>query len=249
MHTRLDFLIIGAQKCGTTALAHFLQQHPQIFLPESKELHFFDFDKYWKKINGSDNYARYHRHFNLASQEQRWGEATPNYLFWQPALSRIHAYNSKIKLICLLRNPIERAYSQWVMECQREKEKLSFSDLIRQEIQTIKITHIQDRVRSYVSRGLYAQQLKRLFHLFSYQQTFIIKSDDLRQQHQSTMSSIFDFLEVSNQIDIPAEIIFSNSYPQMRDEDIRFLQNIYADDIRELEHMLNWDCSTWLQNP
>lgn len=108
-----NFLIIGGQKCGTTALHHFLSSHPDITPAKIKEVHFFDQDAHFAKGT-----LWYHLHFPRIDPTHRHTlkfEATPHYLSDPSVPQRIHQYNHQLKLIVLLRNPVERAYSAWNM--------------------------------------------------------------------------------------------------------------------------------------
>src|SRR5947209_17259838 len=97
---RLDFIVPGAQKSGTTALHYFLKKHPQIALPDRQEMHFFDDEEIFSR---PVDYELLHRHFHAAARSTVIGEVTPSYLYWKPALERIENYNPQIKLIILLR--------------------------------------------------------------------------------------------------------------------------------------------------
>lgn len=125
---KVNFIIAGTQKGGTTALSAFLNQHPQISFAQVKEVHFFDTDYLFKAP--PPPYHIYHRHFKNKSG-CIFGEATPIYMYWNPAIKRIKDYNPDMKLIFILRNPIERAYSHYIMEYKRDAETLSFSEAIR----------------------------------------------------------------------------------------------------------------------
>src|ERR1700724_3620674 len=92
---RLDFIVPGAQKSGTTALRHFLSKHPHIALPDREELHFFDDEKIFAQ---PADYELLHRHFGPILSSTIVGELTPSYLYWKPAIERIRAYNRDIKL-------------------------------------------------------------------------------------------------------------------------------------------------------
>src|SRR4029077_12565345 len=100
---KLDFLVAGAQKSGTTALNYYLKRHPRIALPIKKELHFFDNDALF--TGETVSYEALHTMFRPARPDSIAGENTPNYLYWPPALQRVREYNPSIKLIVLLRNP------------------------------------------------------------------------------------------------------------------------------------------------
>ena len=103
---RLDFIVPGVQKSGTTALHHFLSKHPQIALPDRQELHFFDDEEIFSR---PIDYQTLHRRFSPVASSAIAGEVTPSYLYWKPAFERIHSYNLQIKLVILLRSPIDRA--------------------------------------------------------------------------------------------------------------------------------------------
>src|SRR5687768_5412221 len=109
---RLNFLVMGAQKSGTTALAYFLMQHPEIYMPPDKEVHFFDNDRLFRGRSAVD-YRAYHNALNVPPGARMVGEATPIYMYWKPAPKRIKQYNPVTKMIFILRNPIDRAYSHY----------------------------------------------------------------------------------------------------------------------------------------
>ncbi len=125
----VDFVVAGAQKCGTRALGHFLSQNLEIGLSLENRIepHFFD----WilKKVvpdNATKIYNYYHGMFSPRALSLVTGDITPNYLYCTEALARIRAYNPAMKVIVLLRNPIDRAYSQWVMQVEMGKEIRAF---------------------------------------------------------------------------------------------------------------------------
>src|SRR5437773_10824825 len=121
---KLDFLVLGAQKSGTTALNYYLRRHPRIALPVKKELHFFDNDELF--AGGNVLYEPLYEMFRPARPGSIAGENTPIYLYWRPALPRIRNYNPEMKFIVILRNPIERAFSQWNMQRSRGNELFDF---------------------------------------------------------------------------------------------------------------------------
>src|SRR2546423_13513556 len=111
-----DFLIIGGQKCGTTSLYYYLIEHPNIAPAVRKQMHFFDnrFKKGfgWYKSNFPTIFSKWYKTF-LHKQKFVSGEATPYYLFHPLAASRVHQFLPDVKLIVLLRNPVNRAYSHY----------------------------------------------------------------------------------------------------------------------------------------
>ena len=96
---KLDFIVIGAQKSGTTSLHEYLSRHPEIGVGTKKELHYFDKDKYFKK---GINYSDYHEFFDFKEGKKVYGETTPSYIYKEKFIDRIKEYNPDIKLIVLL---------------------------------------------------------------------------------------------------------------------------------------------------
>src|SRR5438132_10612532 len=171
---RLDFIVAGAQKSGTTALQFFLRKHPQIALPDRQEMHFFDDEEIFSR---QVDYELLHRHFppigrstflRFATARQGIaGEITPSYLYWKPAMERIRNYNPGIKLIILLRNPIDRAFAHWNMQRFKDRESLDFLDALKEESRRIaRPLTIDARRFAYVDRGFYSEQLERVFQFF-----------------------------------------------------------------------------------
>src|ERR1700716_3249222 len=189
---RLDFIIAGAQKSGTTALHYFLSKHPEIALPDKQELHFFDDEE---RFAGEANYNALHGSFHL---KRRWsiaGECTPIYVYWKPAIERIWKYNPEIKLLVLLRNPIERAFAHWNMQRFKGREPLDFLEAVKEEkIRIAGAPPIEARRFAYVDRGLYAQQLERFFQFFPREQVKVMKFEDFQTHQRETLDLIFSFL-------------------------------------------------------
>src|SRR5437016_13541773 len=133
---RLNFIVPGAQKSGTTALHYFLRKHPQIALPDRQETHFFDDEEIFSQQ--PVDYELLHRHFRVRAfrgvgSKPEAGEVTPSYLYWKPAMERIRNYNRQIKLVILLRNPIDRAFAHWNMQRFKDREPLGFLDALKEE--------------------------------------------------------------------------------------------------------------------
>src|SRR5690242_9983812 len=161
---RGNFLIAGVQKGGTTALFDYLGDYPDIALSDEKELPFFDDDdRDWR----TPDYAAFHAHFPDPAGRP-CGEATPIYSYWPGSLERVAAYNPHMKLILVLRDPVQRAWSHWRMEYARGAETMAFGWCIREGRQRLFQAEPWGHHRefSYVERGFYAEQIERAFELF-----------------------------------------------------------------------------------
>ncbi|MBX7245317.1 MAG: sulfotransferase domain-containing protein [Candidatus Sumerlaeaceae bacterium] len=243
---KVDFLICGTQKGGTSALDTYLREHPEVCMADRKEVHFFDNDS--RFTGGEPNYFRYHAYFSPRSSHKILGEATPVYMYWRDAPARIHAYNPSMKLIVLLRNPIERAYSHWNMERARRRDPLAFWEALQNEKERCarSLPH-QNHFFSYMDRGFYTIQLQRLWQFFPKEQVLILKSEDLRQKPQDILERVCDFLGVSSLPNPAPRSIHSIRYAApMTEREREYLRKVFEQEIRELEQLLGWDCSNWL---
>ena len=242
----LDFFIVGVQKGGTTALGHFLRNHPEVGMSHKKELHFFDNEKFFSK-NYKKNYNKLHKNFDFNSNKKVYGEKTPIYMYWDQCIERIWKYNNEAKLIAILRNPIDRAFSHWNMEIDRKKETADFKSCIKYELDRIKEgSYIQHRVRSYVDRGFYYNQITRIYRYFKKDQVLFIKYEDFKNSQELSLVKIFDFLKINNKIKIKfAEVHKRKYHSKISKSEKNLLYEIYKDDITKTEKILDWDCSDW----
>jgi hypothetical protein len=213
----LDFMIVGAQKAGTTALAHFLDQHPAIAMSNRKEVHLFDAPTYSHTWSVEDINQRYQAHFTPAAEACQLGEATPVYLFFQEIAAELHRYKPDLKLIIMLRDPVERVLSHYSMELSRGNERLPLWlallaepwRLYRNPGRQVGAAH---RLHSYLARGCYASQIANLRRYFPDQQLLIIDNSELKSNHAAVMRRVFEFLGVDSSITIPPADIFSGNY-------------------------------------
>lgn len=202
MQCQIDFIIIGAQKCGTTSLYNYLIQHPQIVPAITKEVHFFDlnFDK------GIDWYQAHFHPFDRQNNLTR-GEASPYYIFHPLVAERIHQILPKVKIIVLLRNPVERAISHYYHEVRLGVEKMGIEEALASEPtrllgETEKIIadgnyySFNHQHYTYLSRGIYIDQLKTWMNIFPQEQIHIIKSEDLYNQPHLILQQVFNFLNL-----------------------------------------------------
>lgn len=202
-----DFLIIGAQKCGTTFLYQLLVQHPRVKPAFVKEVHYFDLN-----FEKGDNW--YRSHFPLQMRNNRTyitGEASPYYLFHPHAAKRASKVVPDAKLIILLRNPVDRAYSHYQHQVKRvtgeARETLAFEEAIEAEERILPAEvrkMLQDeyyrssshRTRSYLSRGKYVDQLLVWSSYFPRRQMLVLRSEDLFGDTSNALGRVLDFLGI-----------------------------------------------------
>jgi hypothetical protein len=207
VRTLPDFLIIGAQKCGTTFLYQLLVQHPRVKPAFVKEIHYFD-------LNFRKGEKWYRSHFPLQMRNARTyitGEASPYYLFHPHVPKRASAVVPNAKLIILLRNPVDRAYSHYQHQVKRvsgkARETLTFEEAIEAEERILPAEvskMLQDeyyvssshRTRSYLSRGKYVDQLLAWSTYFPRRRMLVLKSEDLFDDTTNALERVLDFLAI-----------------------------------------------------
>lgn len=198
-----NFILIGAAKCGTTSLAYYLDQHPEIFMSPEKEPRFFAQEFHTKCANGPVRkgsirplmtLAEYELLFQGVTTEKAIGEASTEYIFFEETPSRIKELIPDAKLIAVLRNPVERAFSAYCYQLRDSVETLSFEQALEDE----------DRRRKeywrpgwlYRATGYYYQQIARYFELFEPSQLRIYLFEELNRSPVEMLKDIFVFLEV-----------------------------------------------------
>jgi len=258
----INFLICGAQKSGTSALHQYLSQHPQIYLPAIKELHLFDQENAdWSDAGIDAIDARISAHFTPTPKQCAVGEATPVSLWWEPAMERIWRYNPQMQLIAVLRNPISRAWANWRMEQLKGRDDHPFIPSLQGELcRCREALPQQHRVRSYLSRGFYSEQLRRVWRFFPSEQLLVLKQEDLRHQPEKCLQRIHRHLGVAAVALPHQEAVISwrsipetgtavpeTAIPRQASPEINAaLRELYRAEVQTLEAMLGWDCSDWL---
>lgn len=218
---RPNFLIIGAAKCGTTALWQCLRQHPQIYMSPRKHTRFFAFTEENPAFNGpppknpSRPYAvadldGYHALFEGATNETAIGEASHSYLYSPEAPARIRQYWPEMKLIVVLRNPAERAYSHYRQMIRDGREPIG--NFVRAlEAEEVRIRGGWWPDFHYVQMGLYHAQLRRYFELFERDQIKVYLYEDFALDQIRMLRDIFEFLAVDRMFRPEATIRYNAS--------------------------------------
>ena len=201
-----DFLIIGAQKAGTSSLYSYLGQHPQLIPSHVKEVHYFDGGLNPNIDNFEKGEAWYRANFpfrNQMSAGTKSFEASPLYIFNPLAPKRIFDLVPEVKLILMLRNPTERAISQYFHEKRWGNESLPIEEALRQEENRLAPVIDSNDYKnhafihhSYKSRGLYKQQIERFLNHFPLEQLLILGSEEFFAQPDSSLKRVFEFVGV-----------------------------------------------------
>lgn len=194
MQAVVDFICVGAQKAGTTAFYDLIKQHPKIQMSDKKEVHYFDIDENFQK-----GLSWYNSFFVGGESEILRGECTPDYMLYGYVPERIfETFGKEIKLIFLLRNPVERAFSQFNFHKMKGVEfREDFIQAIGEEklnLTNNEYIHWYEPAY-YIERGLYYNQIKRFLDLFPKENLLFLTYDELfKTEHEKTMSQVCSFL-------------------------------------------------------
>lgn len=190
-----NFLIIGSQKAGTTSLYNILKKHPQIFMAEKKEVNFFFLEGEFRK--GIDHYRKYFS--DIPPGKIAYGEASPGYICHPQAPMRIKESLPKAKLILTVRNPIERAYSQYWDNRMTLSEPQEFAETLDIALHPT----YKPGKPGYFSRGTYLQYINRYLESFPPEQLLVLLFDDLRDAPSKFYRTCFEFLGVDPNFKLP----------------------------------------------
>ena len=217
-----DFIIIGAGKTGTTSLYKYLGNHPQILLPNKKELRFFD-----KNFNYGHGWYLAQFPSICDRPEFLTGEASPSYFFSPHVAQKIKDFAPKVKLIVMLRNPVARTISDYYQNKKTGNQNQTLSATIQQQIKLLK--QKTEQQLSYgggaISQSLYYYKLKRWFKVFPKHQFSILKSEDFFANPTVSMEQVYQFLDLPN--------IKSDYYPKYNTGDYPEVEALIEEQLKD----------------
>ncbi|MEB3341853.1 tetratricopeptide repeat protein [Okeania sp.] len=242
-----NFIIIGSQKSGTTSLASYISQHPQVLPAIKKETHFWSREFY----RGIDWYLA---HFPPIPKSQNFitGEASPSYLVTDEVPKRIYNLLPNIKLLVILRNPVDRAFSQYNHWQRLSWEDRCFEVAINQELEILKTTPKQPQGNrkylqmsgNYIGRGVYVEFIKKWMAVFPREQFLILRGEDLFEMPDNTMEQVFNFLGLPEHKLAKYKKLNSGSYAPISDLLRQRLSEYFQPHNQRLEEYLgmkfNW---------
>lgn len=259
IRTLPDFIIIGTQRGGTTSLYNYMLTHPNILPSFKKEVHFFDNNfhrgKRWYKAFFPISFIKKIKKF-LQKRDFITGEASPDYIFNPYAAERTNSLLPNVKIIVLLRNPVNRAYSHYYMNVTNGYETLSFEEVIDkaqkicmvdiERLMSSKIKNILFYPRySYLSRGIYIEQIKKWQEYFPKDQILILESEDFFKNTQAALIEVFDFLNLPRYKIKDNRVYHLQNNPKMNETTRKFLIEYFKPYNKQLyEHFgrkFNWD--------
>ena len=241
----VEFIIMGVQRGGTTSLSINISQHPDIYIDSNKEpsvgeVHFFDIN--WKK--GIEWYKKkFDYNYKLV------GEKTPSLIYLPSTFPLIQSVNPFVKIILVLRNPVERAYSAWKLNKKNGNEDLSFQEAISYELKYLNNMNKTFFTigKQYLNRGFYYKQIKELLKWFPKQNILILISEIVKENMNKEYNKIYEFLNLplpNQTLNYQLEHVSKNN-SKINNSFYNKLIQIYKNDILLLEKFLQIKTS-WL---
>ncbi|MBA2406438.1 MAG: sulfotransferase [Chitinophagales bacterium] len=307
-----NFFVVGAAKSGTTSLYEYMKMHPQIYMAPIKETHHFSTDidntkfrpNYSRSLNKDlssfletdmkegifhafvKERSQYEQLFKNVNGEKAIGEITNSYLYSTEAARNIFSEFPNAKVIMMLRNPIERAFSHYLMDLRIGYERDDFMTALKKDMaRNPKGWGISNL---YIEIGMYYEQVKRFIDIFPERQRRIYLFDDFKKDAGAVVKDMFAFLNVNPDVEIDYSQKFNPSFipknriigslnsqkrmkdwlkgmlpksikskfkktlytnknlPKIKEEERRFLADIFHDDVLKLGELINRDFSSWV---
>lgn len=198
MKFNLDFVGIGAEKAGTTWLADCLREHPQVYIPKIKEIFFFnDYDPHFLSIKNyryNRGLSWYSRQFNGRRKNKLIGEVSPTYLYSRVTAERIKTSFPNVKIIVILREPIQRLHSQYI------------HDLRLGVIKDVPLDEAIRLYRNYVEKGLYYKYLEFYIKVFGRKNILVVFHEDLLNDPKTTIKKVYRFVGIKDKSFLPKSL-------------------------------------------
>jgi hypothetical protein len=209
MTVRPNFFVVGAPKSGTSALYEFVRQHPDVFVPERKELHYFTREhaarSYYHPSVITDE-ARYLAHFRDADGCRAAGDFSPSYLYFEEAARDIKRFDGDARIIAILRRPTERTISHYLMDVAKGFQDRPLSEFLERTDENAPY-HFE-----YVETSLYSRALERYLALFGRDHVLVLTAEELSSSGAETCRRVFRFLDVDDRIVVRADARYNGYF-------------------------------------
>ena len=225
---KVDFFIVGAPKAGTTSLYHYLNEHSEIEMSSQKEPDFFSDQSLQKQKlyydkNRIDTIEKYNSLFERDDVILR-GDSSVSYLFYEDVPHKIITYNPDAKIIIMLRNPIDRAFSHYLMDYSLGLISESFETIIQKQS---KHKNANLFYQQYIQVSEYSKQIKRYLEVFSKENIHFIDYEDFKNDTSDVVSSVFLFLGVNDDFQPYLKKKY-NTYTAPKNSLIRYVYSFVA---------------------
>ncbi|MEX0322900.1 MAG: polysaccharide deacetylase family protein [Puniceicoccaceae bacterium] len=242
---RVNFFLSGFQKSGTTWLHRCLRDHPEVYVPEEDEVHYFDIHHH----SGTDYYQP---HYDEWAGEPLIGDTTSSYMRHPEVAERIHHYNPQAKIIATVRNPVDRAFSHYWHEKKKAKIQFEFEEWHSN----------YDLFESWIATGFYSMHLDRFEKLFGRENMLVLVQEEMLENPKAALQSVFSFLGVDSEFECPHALRKVNVAPPsragqpkteyergMKPESRDELEKVFRDETKRLEDWLGRPIEVWKSKP
>ena len=245
-----DFLVIGAKRCGTTSLFYHLPEHPCISKSPHDNMGFFN-DNFHLGVNWYKSF--FPTIFTRNKIKSEFGnflafDVTTTYMEEESTANNVYQTKPNMKIIVILRNPVDRAYSQYRLNLREKAEKRSFEDAMEENMNELnKESHERYEIKpkfsaeenNYLKKGLYAQQLRHWLNIFPMESMLILSMEEFESNQQAIYNKIFEFLNISQFEVKNTEKMEKGNYPQMKSETRSLLLDYFRSHNNELFKLIN----------
>ena len=245
-----DFLVIGAKRCGTTSLFYHLPEHPCISKSPHDNMGFFN-DNFHLGVNWYKSF--FPTIFTRNKIKSEFGnflafDVTTTYMEEESTANNVYQIKPNMKIIVILRNPVDRAYSQYHLNLREKAEKRSFEDAMEENMNELnKESHERYEIKpkfsaegnNYLKKGLYAQQLRHWLNIFPMESMLILSTEEFESNQQAIYNNIFKFLNISQFEVKNIEKMEKGSYPQMKSETRSLLLDYFRSHNNELFKLID----------
>ena len=246
-----DFLGVGASRSGTTSLYDLLDRHPQVFMAKPKEIQYFSF--FHPEVTHTGHPMTPEQYADLfadGGSARARGEISPSYLWVPGAAERIQQMLGQIRILILLRNPIERTYSDFQYSQRKGRNLLPFREFLQQAqslLEKKQLIVATSHPTAILWKGFYARQVQTYLEMFGRERVFIRLYEEMTGDVPGFRSALTSFLGIDDDTSLDLQRVNeSGGESPMNDEDRELLRTIFRDDILRLGTLLDRDLGAWL---
>jgi hypothetical protein len=251
-----DFLVIGAKRCGTTSLYQHLPEHPCISKSPHDNMGFFN-DNFHLGVNWYKSF--FPTTFTRKKIKSKFGnflafDVTTKYMEEESTANNVYQTKPNMKIIIILRNPVDRAYSQYHLSVRQTAERRSFEDVVEENMNRLnKESHEHYKIKpkfsakedNYLKKGLYALQLRYWLKIFPRENILIVSTEEFESNQQIIYNKIFEFLNISKFEVKNTKKMQKGNYPPIKSETRNLLLDYFRPHNHELFELINmefdWD--------
>lgn len=228
-----NFVVIGAPKSGTTSLYHYFRQHPDIYLPKVKELHYFSFPELGMASMGPGDsvvrdglcqtWEQYTNQYLEVGNQSAIGDISPSYLYYSNSAKKIKDNLGVVKIIAIIRNPVDKAFSQYMHMIREGLETLTFPDALAAEAS--RREQNWGDIWRYAESSLYAERLQEFIEVFGKENVKVVLFEDFTKDTPTVLTELLNHIGVDPSVEINTEEKFNRTGVQKNEVISKMMRN------------------------